>query len=325
MTVAVLLPNFNNGPYLKECLESVFAQTYRDFKIYFIDDCSTDNSLEIVRSFPQDKIEIILKSVNSGIVDTMNEGLKRIETKYFIRMDGDDLIHPERFERLVNFMEKNPEIGVCSSAIRTFGISEDVWTYGTDTASNHAALIFGHAIGHASSIFRTAVLKENKIWYDNRFWRMEDYYLFYRLRSFTKTTSITDQLYFYRRESYNTNLEIEQKKNAEFRKFYQMILTELGVSPDEDSVSIHMQLAGRESLTFGFIDYKRHIRLIEEANRIKSQFPALALNSKLNKSLHSLACKLIDEKKVGFLGVGKMMFTYPSLLRYYFYRLRNPK
>lgn len=320
MTLAVLLPNYNNGPYLKECLESVFSQTYQDFMVYFIDDCSTDNSVEVALSFPQDKMKIVRKTSNTGIVDTLNEGLRLIGNKYFVRMDGDDLCHPERFERLVRFMDDHAEIGACSSAIRTFGVSEEVWKYGTDPEYNNASLIFIHPIGHASSIFRTSVLKKNNIQYEDNFWRMEDYWLFYRLRHYTKITSIPDPLYLYRREHYNTNAEIEVKKNVEIRKFYEMILSELGLSNDAKAVSVHMQLAGREAPEFSYRTYKNQVRRILKANRDKKSFSVNALNLKLNDSLRSLICKLIDDRKLVFFDLPGIVLKFPSVVRYYLNR-----
>ncbi|MBK6526920.1 MAG: glycosyltransferase family 2 protein [Crocinitomicaceae bacterium] len=104
-TLSVLLPNFNNAPYLRECLNSLYNQTFQDFVIYFVDDCSTDDSIEIALSYPQNKMIILRKDKNSGIVDTLNLGLDQITSKYFIRMDGDDRSHLERFEKMVGYME----------------------------------------------------------------------------------------------------------------------------------------------------------------------------------------------------------------------------
>ncbi|MBK9590970.1 MAG: glycosyltransferase family 2 protein [Crocinitomicaceae bacterium] len=53
--LSVLLPNFNNAPFLRQCLDSVYNQSFQDFVIYFIDDCSTDDSIEIAVSYPQEK------------------------------------------------------------------------------------------------------------------------------------------------------------------------------------------------------------------------------------------------------------------------------
>ncbi len=315
--LSVLIPNYNNGPYLKEALDSLLAQTYANFIIYFVDDCSTDNSLEIAKSYKDDRLVIIEKESNSGIVDTMNVALNRIETEYYIRMDGDDISTPERFQTLVNFMDENPEVGVCSSSIETFGLENKVRTFEKSPLMNRANLIFGHSIGHASSIFRTAVMKGNKIEYVDRFWRLEDYYLFYRLKDLTLTTAIPDKFYLYRQAAYNNNAEITVRKNLAFKKFYKMVLTDLGIEASDKNLSIHLQLNNRGKSTFGLKDYQNHIEHLREANKKLLLYPVEELDQVLRKHLEKIYYRLIDQKKITLfqiLGLGEFKKT---LLKYY--------
>ncbi len=314
--LTVLLPNYNNAPYLKACLDSLFTQTFSDFIILFVDDCSTDQSLKIAKEYNDFRLKIIEKKEQSGIVDTMNEGLAVIETEYFIRMDGDDLSVPNRFERLVQFMDDNSEIDVCSSAISYFGMEEGTMIYETDPEKNKANLIFGHTIGHASSIFRTKVFKENNIQYLDRFWRMEDYDLFYRLKDLTKTTSISDPLYLYRREGYNNNIEITKKKNEEFRKFYAMILKELGINPTVERVEMHLELTKRKFPSFKFEDYYGYIKELKQINKENNVFPIRELGETLDKHFVELMYLLVDNKKMSWGQILKNGKKYKGLLAY---------
>jgi glycosyltransferase involved in cell wall biosynthesis len=256
--LAVLLPNYNNAPYLREALDSILAQTFQNFIVYFVDDCSTDNSIQIAESFEDSRIVIIKNEKNRGIVYTMNRALSEIETEFYIRMDGDDISTPNRFEVLVNFMKNNPKIGVCSSAIQSFGIDDSVMNFGEFPEMNKANLIFGHSVGHASSIFRTSVIKDNNIKYEDDFWRLEDYLLFYRLLNLTDTSSIKDVLYNYRRESYNNNEEITKRKNGEFRRIYEMILNELSIEVDQNKIELHVELSGRIVIDETYPHYKKY-------------------------------------------------------------------
>lgn len=315
--ISVLLPNYNNGPYLKEALDSVFAQTYQNFIIYFIDDCSTDNSVAIAELYQGERLIIVKKEQNSGIVDTMNIALDLIDTEFYIRMDGDDISTPERFERLIEFMETHTEIGVCTSYIKTFGIEESVWEFGIDPLMNRANLIFGHSIGHASSIFRTKTLKENNISYVDRFWRMEDYYLFYQLKDLTLTTAIPEVFYLYRRENYNTNSEIEQRKAGEFRKFIAMVLTDLGIEPNDIRIALHLQLNNRENPTFSLADYKSYLALLLRANKKAQCYPKLELERILTAYFKKMIYRLIDQKNITFIEILRQSIKDRTLLRYY--------
>ncbi len=316
--LSVLLPNYNNALYLKEALDSVFNQSFQDFIIYFVDDCSTDNSIEIAESFKDDRLIIIRKEKNSGIVDTMNIALDKIETKYFIRMDGDDISTPNRFQILYDYMEKHHDIGVCSSDIKVFGQINEVMKYGRNSNINKANLIFIHSIGHASSIFRTEVFKVNGIKYIDRFWRMEDYYLFYQLKGFTKTISIAGELYLYRKEDYNNSIEIMDKKRLEFYKFYQMIFDDLCFEYTDDNVKMHVQLSMREDTSFSFKDYQNHIRKIVNANQKKGLFPQKELSDVLQNALRKITFKLIHKKELKFKDVLPYFFKDFGVVRYYF-------
>ncbi|MBL7896907.1 MAG: glycosyltransferase family 2 protein, partial [Crocinitomicaceae bacterium] len=296
--VSVLLPNYNNAPYLRECLGSLRDQTFKDFIVVFVDDCSTDGSLEILNEYKELNLRVIKKQNNSGIVDTLNAGLDVIDSKYMIRMDGDDICALDRFEKLVDFMENNPEIGVCSSDIKTFGISSEVWHFESDPEMNKAKLIFGHGIGHASSIFRMSVLKENNIRYENLYWRMEDYLLFYKLKNVTKTTNIPEPLYFYRKGEYNENQLIREKKLAEFKKIYNRIFSETGLVVNDEKIDIHLALNRLQKSSFRINRYKKHCEEILKANSVSGNFPYLELKKILNKNIHQMVFRLIDENKI---------------------------
>src|SRR5882757_5790861 len=109
--ITVLMPNYNNEPFLKDAIDSVLNQTFTNFVFIIVDDGSTDRSVEIIKSYADKRIVFIEKENNSGIVDTLNIGLAQITSTYFIRMDGDDISTNDRFSILYQFMESNPDIG----------------------------------------------------------------------------------------------------------------------------------------------------------------------------------------------------------------------
>lgn len=315
--VSVLLPNYNNAPYLKECLESLFNQTFQDFIIYFVDDRSTDNSLEVARSFDDPRLIIVEKEQNSGIVDTMNVALDLIETKYYIRMDGDDISTPDRFQLLVDFMESNPEYGVCSSSIESFGTVSEVLKFESNPEFNKANLIFGHSVGHASSIFRTSVMKDNGIRYIDRFWRMEDYDLFYRMKDLALMTSIPNVLYLYRRGEYNLNEEIWNKKKLVRKKFYEMVLSDLNIEPNDSNIDVHMELARKAEAKNSLKVYKKHIENLIAANSKTGIYPPEELKVVLERQRVKLLFGLIDSGKINVFQLIPHFFSTKGLLKYY--------
>jgi len=106
--IDVIIPNYNKGEYLKECLDSVLNQTYKNWKIYLIDDCSNDSSKEILKEYVQkDKINIIQLDKNSGPSQCRNLGMKNSNSEYIAFLDSDDYWPNNKLEAQVNEMLKN--------------------------------------------------------------------------------------------------------------------------------------------------------------------------------------------------------------------------
>ncbi|SEQ02690.1 Glycosyl transferase family 2 [Faunimonas pinastri] len=109
--ITVLLPVFNGQDTIAESLESVLAQTYRDFHVLVLDDGSTDRTAEIVADFARrdSRIQHVHKA-NSGLVDTLNLGLEMNRSEFIARQDADDLSRPDRFETQLRILRESPDV-----------------------------------------------------------------------------------------------------------------------------------------------------------------------------------------------------------------------
>lgn len=124
--VTVLMPTYNVAPYVKEAIESVLHQTYADFELLVIDDCSTDQTVEVVRSIADPRVRLEQNESNLGLADNLNRGLSLIHTEYVARMDGDDIAELDWLEREVAVLNNHPEIGVCGGCAKRFGTSDSL-------------------------------------------------------------------------------------------------------------------------------------------------------------------------------------------------------
>lgn len=124
--ISVVLPVYNVEPYIKEAIDSVMNQTIQDFEILIIDDCSTDNTLDVVRAYDDERIKIITKACNKGLIDSLNIGFELAKGKYIARMDGDDINVQHRFEKQIEILEKNPNIKACGCWLQEFGSSNRI-------------------------------------------------------------------------------------------------------------------------------------------------------------------------------------------------------
>jgi hypothetical protein len=109
--VSVIIPSYNQGLFLKEALNSVLAQTYQNFEIIIVDDGSTDNTAELVRSFSDPRICYIYQE-NRGLSSARNSGVRQAHGSFLTYLDSDDLFLAEKIELLVAEMVANPELGL---------------------------------------------------------------------------------------------------------------------------------------------------------------------------------------------------------------------
>ena len=107
-TVSVIIPVYNREEYIRECIDSVFAQSHQEFEIVIIDDGSSDNTVEICESLAEsdDRIKFI-KAEHGGVSAARNKGLEAAKGEYVFFLDSDDVIHPMLFETLVTAMKQN--------------------------------------------------------------------------------------------------------------------------------------------------------------------------------------------------------------------------
>ena len=115
--ISIIIPVYNVEKYLRECLDSILAQTFQDFEIICVDDGSTDKSLEILQEYKRkDDRFVILQQRHSGAGSARNNGIRLAEGKYIQFLDSDDYFEPTLLEEMYNRAEKfNADLTVCSS------------------------------------------------------------------------------------------------------------------------------------------------------------------------------------------------------------------
>lgn len=110
--VSIIMPSYNCGRFVRETIESVLTQTYSNWELLFVDDCSIDDTQAIVHSFEDSRIHYFRNETNSGAAVSRNRGLREAKGHWIAFLDSDDLWEPEKLELQIRFMEEN---GYCFS------------------------------------------------------------------------------------------------------------------------------------------------------------------------------------------------------------------
>lgn len=115
--ISVIMSVYNGEKYLRETIESILAQTFSDFEFIIVNDSSTDNSPEIIKSYDDERIRMINNKKNMGLARSLNKALKQARGEYIARMDADDVSLSRRLEKQYEFMEEHKDIVLSGAGI----------------------------------------------------------------------------------------------------------------------------------------------------------------------------------------------------------------
>ena len=105
--VSIIMPSYNTGKFIQETIDSVINQTYDNWELIIVDDCSSDNTDEIVKSIKDDRIFYLKNKKNSGAAVSRNKALKMAKGKWIAFLDSDDLWKKDKLEKQIKFMKNN--------------------------------------------------------------------------------------------------------------------------------------------------------------------------------------------------------------------------
>ncbi|MBI3616081.1 MAG: glycosyltransferase family 2 protein [Candidatus Omnitrophica bacterium] len=183
-SVTVLMAAHNAAPFLRPAVDSVLNQSFSDFRLLVVNDASTDDTREILRSYRDNRIQLLNLPKNGGQTHALNVGLERISTPWIARMDGDDICAPDRLEEQMKAVRTDPRLGCVGTFAWCFTQDpqhqEGVIEKPLEDAAIRSELLRGTPIIHGTLlIHREALLAVGG--YDERYRYSADRALFNRL------------------------------------------------------------------------------------------------------------------------------------------------
>lgn len=182
--VSVVLTTYNEDrQLLRSSIDSILHQDFSDFEIIFVVE-PNDKNLDLLRSYDktESKFRLILNEKKMGFVSSLNQAIRASSSEYIARSDSDDICHPSRLTKQVNFLEENTNIDVLGSNIK-FSYNElHTRVYPKDHKHIKRSFLFTNAIAHPTVMFRRDILSSFG-YYDQSFTQAEDLELWLRLLS----------------------------------------------------------------------------------------------------------------------------------------------
>lgn len=196
MKISVVLPVYNGSENISNAIESILNQTFQDFELIIVNDCSTDNTLEIIQRYSarDGRIKIINNCVNMKLPKSLNVGFANAQGEYFTWTSDDNLFEKNAFETMLAVLELNKEYDMVYANYNR--IDEDGNLIGTMELSAPEKLLYGNVIG-ACFLYRRDVARKTGE-YDINLFLAEDYDYWIRVYKNGKIKHIDNVLYFYR-------------------------------------------------------------------------------------------------------------------------------
>lgn len=178
--VSILMPVYKTAPYLREAMDSILSQTFTDFELIILNDCSPDNADEILDTYTDSRIVRYKGEKNVGLSNILNVGIRMARGKYIARMDSDDLSMPDRLQIQVDYLDTHPGIDLVSVGMQLFGAKEEKWIRERNPDKVAIEALFHSPILHASSMWRRERFEENDLRFRQEMVPSEDYDLWTR-------------------------------------------------------------------------------------------------------------------------------------------------
>lgn len=196
--ISIGLTYYNNADTISDALRSIFAQTFQDWELIIVDDNSKDDSFEIVRSVNDPRVRVYRETQRKGFVWALNHMTHLARGAYYARMDADDMMHPERLSKQIEYLKCNQNIDVVDTAMYSMDQQcRGIGVRGLDPIdSRPSVLLSGNFIYHATIMGRTEWFRKNP--YDPRYIRAEDCELWCRTFKTSHFSRIREILYFVR-------------------------------------------------------------------------------------------------------------------------------
>ncbi|HRH70955.1 MAG TPA: glycosyltransferase family A protein [Flavobacteriales bacterium] len=238
MKASVVLPVYNKAPFLRECLDSIFAQSFRDYELIAVDDASTDDSLQVLRSITDPRMRVIALDHNLGPGGAAQRGIDAANGEYILRVDADDVMLPGRFAGQVALLDSDRTIGACSGHLQLMNDPSILYRVELDDEDCKAGLLFGVPLNQPACAYRRSVLVEHGVRYRDEWPRYgEDWMHQVQLSRVTRFKNQDEALILYRRGPSNSSYG--RDRNADLRFLYVHVFGELGYPITPDELDIH--------------------------------------------------------------------------------------
>ena len=210
--VSVIMPVYNAGDFLVQAIESILAQTYKNWELIAVDDRSSDDSYKILKAYAKKdkRIQVYRNKSRLNVAANASFALSKAKGEYSARMDADDISYPKRFEKQVCYLLKHKNVILVGSQCEIINKDNEVIGFKKFPRSfvKVKKMIFTSIpVQQPSIMINKNLLPKNFLWYDKEFSVAEEIELLFKLFQYGKVVNLSDTLLKYRIHGNNVSLK----------------------------------------------------------------------------------------------------------------------
>lgn len=215
--ISIIMPAYNAGNTISESIQSVLDQTYQNFELIVVNDCSSDNTKEIVEDYIKSdfRIKLIDKKVNQGVASARNTGLDHALGEFIAFLDSDDKWQKTKLEKQIRIFNQYPEIDLVYTAYYRFNNSGIGKLVEVPRFINSKQLLKGNPIGNLTAIYnfkKFPEIRQKKIGHEDYLFWLE----LFNSSNDVKGFGIQEPLAYYRVAENGTSLSGNKLKSAQW-------------------------------------------------------------------------------------------------------------
>ncbi len=264
---------YNEERYLRDAIDSILAQTVQDFELIIVDDGSTDQTREILSEYRDPRIQVFCNETNCGLTVNLNRALDAAKGSFIARMDGDDIAHPNRFEKELEYLRRHPNLKLISCRTKTFGNQN----LQSDITGNpeylRCRMLVRPVLAHPGFMARGEVFRELGYRYDESFRQAQDYDLAARLTRQYSIGICPEVLLEYRAHEGQVSSKAGGRQFQNADRVRERLLWELEIGLTEQEWDIYHQLVLEKSAD----DIEIYVQAIRIIDRIVDQNKKLSV------------------------------------------------
>lgn len=289
---------YNGERYLRESVESILNQTFKDFEFIIINDGSTDKTEEILNSYKDGRLRIF-NQPNQGLTRSLNKALRFAQGEYIARQDADDISLPKRIGKQVEFLDIHKDIAVLGTFARIINelgcvVGDVIQFPEIEPEKIGRRLYFGNYLAHPTVMYRSSVIKKLG-GYNEDFEFSQDYELWLRvIEGGYGIVSLPEYLSLYRRHDSQKSM-VSLKMQTKYGYLARELAIEKGLKKAKDKDSKAWLLFARGVFYYEQERYKKAMEEFNKALSLQNNDPDLTSRIMLYKGMTYLACQRYDK------------------------------